>query len=30
MLENGAWGDGLFRAWANLCAAIMTFSEEEF
>ena len=30
MLENGAWGDGVLKAWANSCAAIMTFSEEEF
>ena len=30
MLENGAWGAGFFRAWANSCAAMMTFSEEEF
>ena len=29
MLENGAWGDGLFKAWANSCAAMITFSEEE-
>ena len=30
MLENGAWGAGLCRAWANSCAAMMKFSEEEF
>ena len=29
MLDNGAWGAGFFRAWANSCAAMMTFSEEE-
>ena len=29
MLENGAWGAGFFRAWANFCAAMMIFSEEE-
>ena len=29
MLENGAWGAGFCRAWANLCAAMMIFSEEE-
>ena len=28
MLEIGACGAGFFRAWANLCAAMMTFSEE--
>ena len=26
---NGAWGAGLFKAWDNSCATIMTFSEEE-
>ena len=29
MLENGAWGAGFFKEWASLCAAMMTFSEEE-
>ena len=28
MLENCAWGAGFCRAWANLWAAMMTFSEE--
>ena len=27
--EDGAWGAGFCRAWANLCSAMMTFSEEE-
>ena len=30
MLENGVWGAGFCRAWAILCAAMMTISEEEF
>ena len=29
MLENGAWGAGLFKAWDNSRATMMTFSEEE-
>ena len=29
MLENGAWGAGFCRAWANSCDAMMTFYEEE-
>ena len=28
MLENSAWGAGFFKAWANSCAVMMTFSEE--
>ena len=30
MLEIGALSAGFYNAWANSCAAIMTFSEEEF
>ena len=29
MLENGTWGAGFYRAWANSCAAMMPFYEEE-
>ena len=29
MLENWAFGAGFYREWANLCAAMMIFSEEE-
>ena len=29
MLENGARGAEFCRAWANSCAAMMKFSEEE-
>ena len=29
VLDNGAWGDGFFKAYANSRATMMKFSEEE-